>query len=291
MVRVFVAGATGVIGRRVVPLLIAEGHDVTALVRTSEAAAAAGAAGATPAQADVYDAAALERVVAAAEPELVMHQLTDLRSGTGAANAEIRTRGSRNLVDAAIAAGARRIVAQSLAWAYEPGDTPAAESTRLDLGAAEPRGATVRGVAALEAAVRDVPEWVVLRYGLFYGPGTWYAPDGSQAETARSGGLAADDDITSLLHIDDAASAAVQSLTWPTGAVNICDDEPARGRDWVPAFCRAVAAPPPAPVAAASARRGWARGADNAYARTQLGWVPRYPSWRDGFASFAARAG
>ena len=103
--------------------------------------------------------------------------------------------------------------------------------------------------------------------------------------------LAADDDITSLLHIDDAASAAVQSLTWPTGAVNICDDEPARGRDWVPAFCRAVAAPPPAPVAAASARRGWARGADNAYARTQLGWVPRYPSWRDGFASFAARAG
>jgi len=189
------------------------------------------------------------------------------------ANARLRVVGTRNLVDAAHAAGVRRIVAQSVAFGYEDGPFPAAEDT--------PLRPDLRGVPELESAAAELPEWVVLRYGLFYGPGTWYAPDGMMAERARAGELVADDSVTSFVHIDDAAIAAVDALTWPSGPVNVCDDEPAAGRDWVPAFCAAVGAP--APPRSASRMAG-ARGADNRRAR-ELGWKPGHPSWRDGFAA------
>ena len=104
------------------------------------------------------------------------------------------------------------------------------------------------------------------------------------AEQAARGELAADGDVSSFVHVDDAAGAAVQALEWPTGAVNVCDDVPAAGREWVPVFCRAVGAPDPA-VSTADGRHGWARGASNEYARKQLHWTPDYPSWREGFAT------
>jgi nucleoside-diphosphate-sugar epimerase len=215
-----------------------------------------------------------------------MHQLTDLGSGDFAANGRLRRAGTRNLVDAALAAGVRRVVAQSIAWVYQPGDGPADERTPLDLD--ESRSGIVAPVVALEDAVREAPEWVVLRYGMFYGPDTWFAPDGLRADKARAGRLVASANITSFVHVDDAADAAVRALTWPSGVVNVCDDEPASGHDWVPAFCRAVDAPPPA--VDETPRAGWARGASNRYARTRLGWTPRYPSWRDGFAKLSIEA-
>jgi nucleoside-diphosphate-sugar epimerase len=282
MTRILLAGATGVVGRRLVPLLVGSGHHVTALTRRPERVPELRAAGADPAVVDVRDAAALGAAVRDIAPEVVVHQLTDLGSADLAANAELRVTGTRNLVDAALAAGARRVVAQSIAWAYAGGDSPADEDTPLDLDAPEPRATTVRGVAALEAAVREAPEWVVLRYGMFHGPGTWFAPDGLRAADALAGRLVADRDVTSFLHVDDAAAAAVAALEWPSGAVNVCDDEPAAALDWVPAFCASVGAPPP-PVSDAPRRR-WARGADNRRAREQLGWTPRHRSWRRGFA-------
>ncbi|WP_207939189.1 NAD-dependent epimerase/dehydratase family protein [Actinomadura darangshiensis] len=192
--------------------------------------------------------------------------------------------GTRNLVDAALAAGVRRIVAQSIAWAYEGGPDPADESTPLDLDAPASRKTTVDGVLALENAVRELPEWVVLRYGLLYGPDTWYTPGGLMATAAHAGTLAADDDVSSFVHADDAATAAVQALGWPSGAtVNVVDDEPAAAREWVPAFCKAVGAPPPARTAP-GARTPWARGADNRYARKHLAWHPTHPTWRTGLA-------
>jgi nucleoside-diphosphate-sugar epimerase len=282
-VHVFLAGATGVLGRRVLPLLRAEGHRVTALTRTDAGAAAVRAAGGTPVIGDVYDAGDLEYVLRRAAPDTVMHQLTDLGEGSSEANARMRRTGTRNLVDAALAAGVRRIVAQSIAWAYEGGTDPAGEDTPLDLTAPAPRKTTIKAVAALESAVSELPEWVVLRYGLLYGPGTWYTPGGFMAEGARSGMLAADDDVSSFVHADDAATAAVEAVTWPSGAVvNVVDDEPAPARVWVPVFCEAVGAlraadrPP-------ESRTPWARGADNHYARKHLGWVPAHPSWRTGF--------
>jgi len=286
--RIFLAGATGVLGSRVVPRLAAAGHQVTAATRSQAKAGALRAAGAAPVLVDVFDRDTLTAAVADAAPDLVMHQLTDLSGGNTAANARIRVTGTRNLVDAAANAGVRKIVAQSIAWAYAAGDGPADESVPLDLSAAGPRSGTVRGVVALETAVRERPEWVVLRYGLLYGPGTWYAPDGMYAEQARAGRLAADENVSSFVHADDAAAAAVEALSWPSGVVNVCDNEPAPGRDWVPAFCRAVGAPaPPPPLDGEPARAGWARGAGNRHARHDLGWKPRYPSWRDGFGEFS----
>ncbi|OZM82077.1 NAD(P)-dependent oxidoreductase [Pseudonocardia sp. MH-G8] len=281
--RILLAGATGVIGRRLVPLLVADGHHLTALTRRPDRLPLLRAAGAHPVVADVLDADAVAAAVHDAAPDVVVHQLTDLGSGDPAANAEVRVTGTRHLVDAALAAGTRRIVAQSIAWAYAGGGAPADEDAPLDLDAPEPRSTSVRGIAALEAAVREAPEWVVLRYGMFYGPDTWFTADGLRAADARAGRLPADGDVTSFLHVDDAAAAAVAALSWPSGAVNVCDDEPAAARDWVPRFCEAVGAPPPGP-AAGTARRPWARGADNRRAREERGWTPRHHSWRTGFA-------
>jgi nucleoside-diphosphate-sugar epimerase len=230
----------------------------------------------------VFDRDGVLRAVRRAAPDVVMHQLTDLKGGNFEANSEMRVTGTRHLVDAAVAAGDRRVVAQSIAWAYEAGDVPAGEDVPLDLGARGRRLGTVQGVAALEAAVREAPEWVVLRYGLLYGPGTWYARDGLMAERSARGELVADGDVSSFVHADDAAGAAVDALEWPTGAVNVCDDVPAAGRQWVLVFCRSVLTAVPS-VSAAS-RVAWARGASNEYAHKGLNWTPAYPSWRLGFA-------
>lgn len=294
--RVLLAGSTGVIGRRVIPLLREQGHQVTALTRDGRQLASLMAAGAEPAVADAFGAAQLSAAVLDAAPDVVMHQLSDLAGADLAANAKLRRAGTRNLVDAAHAAGVRRIVAQSISWAYAPAEStgdaapaaalPAVESEPLDLHAAEPRRTTVSGVAALEAAVAEAPEWVVLRYGTLYGPGSWYARDGARGVDARARVLAADANVTSFIHVDDAAAAAVAALDWPTGAVNVCDDEPAAGRSWLPVFCRMVGAPDPdvndADVDDAE-RAPWARGADNGYARS-LGLTLRFASWRAGFA-------
>ncbi len=274
--RVFLAGATGVIGRRLLPLLVAAGHPVTAMTRRADRAGALRALGAEPVVADALDREGLRAAVAAARPDAVVHQLTDLAGYDLAANARVRVVGTRNLVDAARDAGVRRIVAQSIAWAYAPGDGPAGEAVPLHVDAAGPRGATVRGIAALEEAVAALPEWVALRYGMFVGPDTWFGPTGARADEARAGRLPATGDVVSFVHVEDAAAATVMALGWPSGPVNVCDDEPVAGTVWVPAFCAAVGAPAPPVV---QERAPWARGAANGRARS-LGWAPRHP-WRE----------
>ncbi|MEI8411352.1 MULTISPECIES: NAD-dependent epimerase/dehydratase family protein [unclassified Kribbella] len=289
--RIFLAGATGAIGRLLVPILLADGHDVTALTRRDPSSLRR--QGVTAVVGDVYDAESLREVVAAARPDVVMHQLTDLGSRDFVANGRIRRVGTRNLVDAALAAGARRVISQSISWAYEGGDGPAVESTSLDLAAPdEARRGMVEAVAELENITAEAPEWVVLRYGMLYGPGTWYTKGGLMADTGR---LPTGSDITSFLHVEDAAIAAVQALDWPTGAVNIVDNDPAPASAWSPAFAASVGATAP-PIAATSrpteptplthvSQPTWARGASNTLARTRLAWTPIYPTWRTGFAS------
>ncbi|WP_329481691.1 NAD(P)-dependent oxidoreductase [Kribbella sp. NBC_01484] len=302
--RIFVAGATGVIGRRLVPQLVAQGHEVTALTRRDHAVAE----GVRTVVGDVYDAAGLREVVAAARPEVVFHQLTDLSSQDFAANSRIRREGTRNLIDAALFAGVDRVISQSIAWAYEPGDAPAVESTPFDLNAADDRRrASVQAVAALEDITAEASEWVVLRYGMLYGPDTWYTKGGAMADLAATGNLPTGPDITSFLHVDDAASAAAAALHWPTGPVNIVDNTPAPASEWTPAFAESVGAPAPttsagppgpatsadvpaspaspAPSGAAPARTPWARGASSIHARTNLDWTPAHPTWRSGFWS------
>ncbi|TCC61966.1 NAD(P)-dependent oxidoreductase [Kribbella pittospori] len=291
--KVMIAGATGAIGRRLVPLLIEAGHQVTGTTRSDAGLEQLRAAGAHGVRLDVYDADAVKAAVAAAAPDVIMHQLTDLSSGVPGGNGRIRRIGSRNLVDAARQAAVPKMVAQSIAWAYEAGSGPAVETTPLDESAPDPRGATVSAIRALEDGAAELPEYVVLRYGLLYGPGTWLRRGGLADDVLRSerpaehpgaaifGGLIEGDGVFSLLHVDDAARAAVDALSWPSGAVNVVDDEPAPTREWLPVFAASVGAPSPA---LASGRRLWERGADNALARS-LGWTPLHHSWRTGFSA------
>lgn len=280
MTRIFIAGATGVIGRALVPLLVEAGHQVSAMTRSSASGEHLKSRGVRPVVADVFDRDTVINAVRAAQPEVVYHQLTDLGKRDFAANARIRVEGTRNLVDAALAAGVRRVIVQSIAFMYAPGDHPAAEDEPLDVDAPPTRNSSAAAVQSMEQAVAETPEGVILRYGIFYGAGTWYARDGWVADQIRSGKQVANDSITSFIHVDDAAAAAFEALNWSPGVVNIVDNEPAPGTAWVPVFAKLIGAPPP-PIQTGSARGE--RGASNAKARQQLHWQPRYPSWREGF--------
>jgi nucleoside-diphosphate-sugar epimerase len=280
--RILVAGATGAIGRLLVPLLAAAGHEVAGTSRTREGAERITAAGARGLRMDALDPDSVGAAFAESAPETLVFQLTALGERDFAANSRIRSVGTPLLVDAALAAGVRRIVAQSISWVYEPGDTPAEETVPLDGDPA--RAGMMAGVRALEDAAARMPEHVVLRYGTLYGPGTWYAPGEWTARQLREGGMVADDAVTSFCHVADAAAAAVAALEWPTGVVNVVDDEPAAAKQWLPFLAAAFGEPAP-PVA--DGRRGWQRGASNRKAREELGWIPLHRSWRDGLAADA----
>ncbi|MGN8049627.1 NAD-dependent epimerase/dehydratase family protein [Curtobacterium sp. 22159] len=278
--RIFVAGASGVLGRAFLPLVVGDGHDVFGMTRSRGGARTVESLGALPVTVDVMDRHQLTRALADARPHAVVDLLTDLATGDSASNARLRTEGTRNLVDAALGAGVSRIVAASIAWVYPAGVEPADEDTSLDLAASEPRLTTIRGVQALEDAVRELPDGVVLRFGQLYGDGTWYAPDGRFARAARAGGLPATETVASFLHVDDAAGAVLLALGWPAGVWNVVDDEPAPGTEWVPAFAEAVGAPAPEVERVGDV----GRPVSNRRARAR-GLTLRHPSWRTGFGA------
>ncbi|QPC91073.1 NAD(P)-dependent oxidoreductase [Mesorhizobium sp. INR15] len=216
--RIFLAGASGAIGQRLIPLLLGAGHHVTGTTRQARKAEALRSLGVGPVIVDVFDAGALSRAVVAAKPDILIHQLTDLPAGLDPArmgeavarNARIRDEGTRNLVAAARAAGARRLIAQSIAWAYAPGPEPHAETDPLDGKAEGNRGISVGGVIALENQVLGSPPLtgIVLRYGQLYGPGT--------GVEAASG--------SAPVHVDAAAHAALLAIEkGEAGAFNVAE--------------------------------------------------------------------
>ena len=306
--RVFLAGATGVIGRRLLPMLVEAGHEVTAMTRREDRAPALRDAGATPAVADVFDAEAVRAVMERARPEAVVHQLTDLPLNLDprkmeeqlAGNDRIRGEGTRNLVAAAVAAGARRVVAQSIAFAYAPtGDAPKTEDDPLWDDAPWPWSRSVNALHELEDAVTrtDGIEGLVLRYGFFYGPGSAYAPGGHFAREVARRRMPIVGKGTgrfSFIHVDDAAAATVAAIErGAPGIYNIVDDEPAPMRECVPVYADAIGAKRPRRVPAwlarlvagryAASMGTRLRGASNEKAKAALGWELRYPSWRQGF--------
>jgi 2-alkyl-3-oxoalkanoate reductase len=306
--KVLVAGATGAIGRPLVRQLLAAGHDVVGLTRRPERAEALRAAGADAVICDVLDAQAARQAVLDARPDAIVDQLTclpreyDVRrlAKMYEANDRVRRLGTAALVDAAVEAGVRRYVVQSIAFLYAPeGDWVKSEDARIWLDAPPPFDESVKVLDANERKVtasRDF-EGIALRYGFFYGPGTYYASDGSITEQVRKRRfpiVGRGDGMTSYVHVHDAAAATVAALDrCAPGIYNVVDDDPAPLREWLPVFAEAIGAKPPrrvprwlARMAAgkvAAAIASDLRGVDNAKAKAELGWAPAIPSWREGF--------
>lgn len=278
--KIFVAGAAGVVGRLLLPLLTEAGHEVMGMTRSGSKLAPIRQSGATAVVADIYDRDKIFELLALFKPDVVIHQLTALNEWNLADNARIRMEGTRILVDAALAAQVPRMIVQSISWAYEPGAQLAAEEDRLDEEAPMPRKISVDGVIAMERTAAEMPHAVILRYGALYGPGTFYDhADGMFANQVKEGKIPATDGRTSFLHVEDAALAAVHALDWPAGPVNIVDDEPAAGKVWLPIYAKALGAPEPA--VQDGMNRG-ERGASNEKAKRKYGWKPKYPTWREG---------
>jgi nucleoside-diphosphate-sugar epimerase len=262
-----------VLGARVVRRLVSAGHEVVGTTRRADRVSALQEAGASGVIMDALDRASVERAVRDAAPDAIIHELTDLARFDFASNAHLRVEGTTNLVGVAIGLGIARVVAQSISWAYQPGETPASEEEPL---ATDPdSGAPLSpSINALEAAVLGLSDGVVLRYGLFYGPGTWYAADGPVAADARQGIIMATTRQTSFVHVDDAAEATVAALTWPSGVVNIVDDDPTDVHEWGPLYIEAAGG-----KVVSIGARAEGRAAGNSRART-LGWEPAHPTWR-----------
>ena len=314
--RVFIAGGTGAVGKRLVPLLAASGHDVTATTRHEDKADGLRALGGTPVVLDALERAEVVDAVVAARPDVVVHELTALASvGNGVRNFdrqfartnELRTKATEYLLEAARSAGAQRFVAQSYAgWPYaRDGGRIKDEDAPLDPDPPEHQRQTLDAIRWLERAVLGAPdiEGVVLRYGSLYGPGTSTDEDGGMIELIRRRRfpiIGSGDAVWSFVHVDDAAAATALAVErGGRGIYNIVDDDPAPVREWLPALARALGAKPPLHVPEwigrlAAGEVGVSlmtrvRGASNAKAKRQWGWELRHPSWRTGFPA-AVRA-
>jgi 2-alkyl-3-oxoalkanoate reductase len=299
--RIFVAGAAGAIGRQLVPMLVAAGHQVTGTTRDAERTRVLHELGAEPVVLDALDAAAVREAVGKAAPDVVVHQLTALTGVTAtrdfdqqfAATNRLRTEGTDNLVAAAPGA---LVVAQSFAgWPAERTGGPVkTEDDPFDPSPGAPR--TLEAVRHLERVVTDA-DGIALRYGLFYGPNTTISADGDITGMVRKRRLPLVGDgggVWSFCHITDAARATVAAIDAARpGVYAITDDEPAPVREWLPALAAAVGAKPPRRVPAWLAKpligqqglnmMTTIRGASNAKAKADLDWSPTYPTWREGF--------
>jgi nucleoside-diphosphate-sugar epimerase len=302
---IFLAGATGALGKRLVPLLVERGHRVVGTTRSADRAAQLSEAGAEPVVLDPLDARAVREAVVRAEPDVVVHQLTALSGSMGrnfdrwfADTNRLRTEGTDILIAAARAAGARRLVWQSFGgWPYaREGGALKTEDDPLDPDPPSDARESLAAIRHLEAAVlgADGMEGVVLRYGGFYGPGTSIADGGAQVEMIRKrkypvGGDGAG--VWSFVHIDDAATATVAAIEGgPPGVYNIVDDAPAPVSEVLPALAAQLGAPPPRHVPGwlvrlAGGAQGHSmmtrvRGASNAKAKRELGWKPAH-TWRE----------
>lgn len=301
--KIFVAGGTGAIGRPLIAELLAKGHALVALTRSPEKARALVAEDIEPALADVFDSDAVKAVVSRARPEVVIEQLTALpgtytresMSAAAAFNTRLRLEGGANVLAAAQAAGVRRYLRQSIAFWATPGPGLADEETPLAFDASPAVAADARVVAELEQRLLGTPdlEGFALRYGFFYGPGTWFNPDGDVARQVRQRQFPVIGDgegVASWLHIEDAAVAtAAAAERGNPGIYLIANDQPLAAREWLPAFARWVDAPPPPRVSVEEAlNAGGAdavyygtlmRGVSNAKAKRELNFQPRPLEW------------
>ena len=308
--RVFVAGATGAIGKQLVPRLVQAGHEVTGMTHKESNRALLEELGATPVLADALDPDQVAEAVGRANPEVIVHQLTAISTldprhfdRDFALTNRLRTEGTDHLLSAGRAGGVRRFVAQSYgAWPYERTGGPIkSEEDPLDLSPAREMRETLKAIRYLEQAVlgADWTEGIVLRYGAFYGPGTSMGPGGEQFDLIHKRKfplIGAGAGVWSFVHVADAAEATVAAIEHGRrGIYNVVDDEPAPVADWLPTLAQKLGAKKPMRVPrfvgrlfageAGVVMMTEARGASNAKAKRELGWRPKHPSWRQGFAA------
>ncbi|MEU4197407.1 NAD(P)-dependent oxidoreductase [Kribbella sp. NPDC026611] len=307
--KVLVAGASGGLGRSLVPQLLAAGHEVTGMVRSESSAAGVRAFGADAVLADGLDADAVRAAVESARPEVVVHQMTALKGGIDfkhfddsfAMTNRLRTEGTDNLLAASQAYGVRRFVVQSYAgWNLQHGGSATkTEADPLDPDPVPAMRQTMAGIRHLESAVLGASgiEGVALRYASFYGPTGDIGKGGSMVELIHKRRLPIIGDGTgvwSFIHYDDAADATVKAIeSSVTGVFHVADDDPAQVAVWLPEFARILGAKPPRHVPAWIGRLAVGdvgvaafteiRGADNSLAKATFGWQPGYASWREGF--------
>ncbi|HEY5197358.1 MAG TPA: NAD(P)-dependent oxidoreductase [Solirubrobacteraceae bacterium] len=312
--KVLVAGASGALGRQLVPRLVGRGDEVVGMTRTSSKQEAIRALGATPVLADALDADAVASVVEQAAPDVIVHELTALSGSLDmrhfdrdfAQTNRLRTEATDHLLAAGQAARVRRFVAQSFAgWPFARiGGPVKTEEDPLDPTPPGGMRETFAAIRHLEDAVVGATwtEGIVLRYGGFYGPGTSMARDGEHAALIRRRRFPVVGDgagVWSFIHIADAAQATADAVSrGRRGIYNIVDDDPARVADWLPAVAATLGGKPPRRVPrvvgrllageAAAVMMTEVRGASNAKAKRELGWQPGHPSWREGFAGEAA---
>ncbi|HEU4657885.1 MAG TPA: NAD(P)-dependent oxidoreductase [Capillimicrobium sp.] len=309
--RIFVAGATGAIGRQLVPRLVAAGHEVHGMTRSESKQALLFDLGAVPVVADALDPDQVAEAVAQARPDVIVHELTaigpiDMRrfDRDFALTNRLRTEGTDHLLSAGQAVGVRRFVAQSVCayGAYRRTGGPIkTEDDPLETAPPREMRETLAAIRHLEEAVLGATwtEGIVLRYGVFYGPGTSLAPGEEQFELVRKRKfpLVADGaGVWSFIHVADAAEATVAAIErGHRGAYNVVDDDPAAVAEWLPALAQTLGAKQPMRVPrlvgrlfageAGVAMMTDIRGASNAKARRELDWRPAHPSWRQGFAA------
>lgn len=303
--RVFVAGATGVVGRPLVDALLERGHEVTASTSHPDNLPFLGALGARPALMDGLDDAAVRRAILEAQPEVIINQMTALSLPSGdygtwlAVTNRLRSEGTKTLMSAAREVGSRRVVAQSASFMTQPGSGPTDESSPPYLEGPGPIGSHVQANIAAEKRVLATPgiEGVVLRYGFLYGHGTAIGPGGDIATAVKAGDLpivGAGAGQYPFVYVRDAISATLQAVEKGTpGIYNVVDDEPAPQAEWLPYLVEILGGPAPRYISEeeATERLGiqtvyygnQLRAASNAKAKSELGLTLEYPSWRDGF--------
>jgi nucleoside-diphosphate-sugar epimerase len=301
--KIFVAGATGAIGLPLVRALCTLGHQVTGMTRVGSGLDRLRELGVVPAMADAFDARAVHAAIEKAAPDVVIDQMTWLPANPAEIirslpnDTRLHREGGRNLLEAARALGVRRFLLQSRGFYLDaPAGDLADEAAGLRVEAPGELGASTRVTAELEQqTLASVPEGVVLRYGFFYGPGTWYRPDGAIAEAVRKGQSAIigkGNAVWSFVHMDDAVAATVAALAAPTGVYNIVDDDPLPVSQWLPAFARWVDAPEPPRRSVEEALSVAGKeavyyhtkltGASNRRAKRELGFAPRPLLWKRG---------
>lgn len=278
MTKIFVTGATGLIGTKLTKRLIEEGYEVAGLTTSEKGKEKLDNAGVKAYIGNILEYDTIEKSIGDFKPDIIMNEITDLKQVDMSANTKVRIEGTRNLVEAAIKHDVPHIQSQSIAFVYEAGDTLATEETSLDYDANGDRKITVDGVEGLEKESARLYKHVILRYGLLYGPGTWYGKDGMIYNQFINGEVTMTDGVQSFIHIDDAVETAIQALNFESGIYNVADDEPVKGDDWAKWYANELNVTPTLNIEPAAP---FERGVTNKKFKDQGGKLI-YTTWKDG---------